>query len=267
MSTLTLDQKRRLLKFFVPSIEHHPSWPVIVSEGDSWSSFPLYPNTVDKLDRMAKRRLSLLRLEKSGDRALRIIGGKQKAKLANYLSRYPVQALLFSGGGNDIVGEDLLPLLKQREAGMSWRQCLDQDAVDGRLDALRAAYLDLVRIRDEARPDCVLYVHGYDYAIPSGIGVKIWFIKVGPWMRPYLLQKGITDPEDGRRIIRELIRQFNQMIAEVATRPRIVYVKTPGTLADEDWHDELHPTRRGFEKIAAKFATELNRQFPGRFAV
>ena len=107
--TLSHQQERRLLKFFVPSIRNHPDWPVIISEGDSWFSFPLHANTIDHLDEMANRKISLLRLESNGDELLEIFGSKQKTKLRRYLERYPVEALLFSGGGNDIVGADLLP--------------------------------------------------------------------------------------------------------------------------------------------------------------
>jgi hypothetical protein len=45
----------------------------------------------------------------------------------------------------------------------------------------------------------------------------------------------------------------------------VVIVPTQGTLAESEWNDELHPSRRGFEKIAAKFRTELKKQFPGTF--
>lgn len=176
-SSMSWKQKRQLLKFFDPSIKHHPDWPVIISEGDSWFSFPIHANTVDFLDEMAKRKISLLRLEASGDEALRIIGGKQKMQLAKYLKRYPVNALLFSGGGNDIVGADLLPLLDQRQSGMTWRDCINDTTTTARFDRLRSAYLDLVHLRDENRADCRIYVHGYDWATPSGKGAKLWGIK------------------------------------------------------------------------------------------
>src|SRR5205823_3573043 len=104
-----------------------PDWPVIISEGDSWFSFPIHANTIDVLDeKMAKRKISLLRLEKDGEKALRIVGGSQKAKLAGFLKRYPVNALLFSGGGNDVVGQDLLPLLNQKQPGMTWKDCINE---------------------------------------------------------------------------------------------------------------------------------------------
>lgn len=264
-TNLTWGQKRKLLKYFEPSIKAHPQWPVMISEGDSWFSFPIHKNTIDYLDDMAGRQISLLRLEAGGDTALRIIGGKQKIKLAKYLERYRVNALLFSGGGNDVVGVDLLPLLKQKLPGMTWRDCINQETTNARFDRLRSAYLDLIHLRNENRPSCRIYVNGYDWAIPSGKGASMWGIKVGPWMKPNLEKKGITDPADQQSIIRELLQRFQTMLQALAQQPGFILVSTVGTLAANEWNDEIHPTRKGFEKIAEKFRAALKTQFPQTF--
>ena len=264
-TNLTWGQKRKLLKYFEPSIKGHPQWPVIICEGDSWFSFPIHKNTIDFLDDMCNRKISLLRLEASGDKALRIIGGKQKIKLASYLKRYPVNALLFSGGGNDVVGADLLPLLNQKLPGMTWRDCINQATTDGRFARLRSAYLDLIHLRNENRPSCRIYTHGYDWSTPTGKGTSMWGIKVGPWMKPNLEKKGITDPADQQSIIRELLQRFQTMLQSLAQEPDFVVVPTIGTLAPNEWNDELHPTRKGFEKIAEKFRAALKKQFPQTF--
>lgn len=259
-------QKRKLLQFFVPSIRDHPDWPVIISEGDSWFSFPLHKNTVDFLDDIARRKISLLRLEKNGDEALRIVGGKQKKKLRTYLKRYPVDALLFSGGGNEIVGDELIDLLFQKTSGMDWEDCIDKDAVRDRMAAIRGAYRTLIALRDEVLPDCRFYMHGYDYAIPDGRPVRMWGFKRGPWMKPSFDEKGISDPRDARRIIRWLIDRFNEMLAGLESdHAKVVLVRTRRTLQDSEWNDELHPSRAGFMKVARKFQARLKDQFPATF--
>jgi hypothetical protein len=264
-ASMSWKQQRKLLKFFVPSIRQNPDWPVIISEGDSWFSFPIHFNTIDHLDEKAGRRISLLRLEANGDRALRIIGGRQKLRLAEYLKRYSVDALLFSGGGNDVVGADLLPLLDEWAPGKSWRDCIDTAATNQRFDQLRSAYLDLVKLRNENRPTCRIYIHAYDWAVPSGIGASMWGIKVGPWMKPNLERKGIDDEDDQRKIIHWLLEKFADMLEEIARQPNVTLVRTQGTLTESEWNDELHPSRKGFEKIASKFRAELAKQFPQTF--
>lgn len=261
----THKQKRLLLKFLDESIRHHPEWPVIFSEGDSWFSFPIHFNTIDHLDQMAGRKISLLRLEKNGDRALRMVSGKQKAKLARYMERYKPAALLFSGGGNDVVGQDLRPLLRERQDGMTWRECIHDPNVAMRMQKLRNAYLELVSIRDDAHPKCRIYYHGYDYAIPSGIGAKLWGIKVGPWMRQYFVEKKILDEDDQKRIIKHLIDEFNDVLEVIDSERLVTWVRTRRCLSANEWNDELHPTRKGFKKIAEKFRKQLVKQFPNTF--
>lgn len=260
-------QQRRLIKYFARSIRAHPGWPVLISEGDSWFSYPLHPNIISVLDSRAGRRLSLLRLERSGEELLTILSGKQKAKLRRQLERYPVQALLLSGGGNDIVGENLLPLLRERTPPTRpWEQCIHKPRFKRRLRQLELAYRDVLDIRDDARPGCVVYTHGYDWAIPSGKGVKIGPIRLGPWLKPHLDRRKITDPGDQRQIIRWMMDRFNEMlIGLAAAHANMVYVDCRGTLGEGDWHNELHPKRAGFRAVAARFAAQLNGQFPGAF--
>ncbi len=266
-SSLTHVQKRKLLKFFEPSIRQHPEWPVVISEGDSWFSFPLHANTIDFLDQFARRKLSLLRLEKSGDEFLTIMSGKQRKRLQRYLGRYPVQALLVSGGGNDVVGADLLPLLRQKTGSMGWEACIRKERVNLRIGRLEDAYKELLDLRDDHRPECVVYVHGYDFALPTGKAAKAFpGVTVGPWIQPQMLERGIEDFEDQRKIVRFLVSRFNDVLKDLAEkRDRLVYVKTPGTLADIEWNDELHPSRKGFEKVAKVFRKELKEQFPDTF--
>jgi hypothetical protein len=45
----------------------------------------------------------------------------------------------------------------------------------------------------------------------------------------------------------------------------MVRVETLGTLAENEWNDELHPSRKGFQKIAGKFREKLHEQFPETF--
>lgn len=260
-------QKRLLIKYFHKSIKDHPDWPVLISEGDSWFSYPLRPNIINVLDTRAQRRISLLRLERSGEELLTILSGKQKDKLRRQLKRYPVQALLLSGGGNDIVGPNLLPLLREKEPpSRSWEWCINKVRVKRRLRQLELAYQELIDIRDDVNRNCVIYTHGYDHAIPTGKGVKIGPIRRGPWLKPNLDRRKITDPGDQRKVIRWLIDRFNEMhIRLAAANPKVVFVDCRGTLGNNDWHNEMHPNAVGFRAVAARFAAKLDGQFPGVF--
>ena len=64
----------------------------------------------------------------------------------------------------------------------------------------------------------------------------------------------------------EVIDRFNDMLQQVAAMPgfdHVRYVDLRGTLSHavgdytEFWANELHPTPRGFELVAARFADAL----------
>ncbi|MEI6356450.1 MAG: hypothetical protein WCP53_05035 [Verrucomicrobiota bacterium] len=119
------------------------------------------------------------------------------------------------------------------------------------MDQIEAAYEELVDLRDDHRPGCVIFTHAYDLAIPTGKAIKLPGLKVGPWMQPYLSQRGIDDPAMQRQIIRYMLEQFGELMSKLEKRHHgIVYVRTQGTLEDTQWGDELHPAAAGFTQVA-----------------
>jgi len=250
---------------FLRRIEDHPEMPAIISEGDSWFHYPLSDNIVDHIE--ALKCFNLLRLESSGDEILNILAGRQKRQLRRLLANAPVRCLLFSGGGNDIVGEDLLPLLRTKQAGMTWRDCIVDHRLERRLQQIKLAYLDLIDIRDDNRPDCVIITHGYDYPLPSDIGAKLGPIKVaGPWMKPYMRHRKITSQVDQNKVAHFLISAFNDMLSSFAREhENFYYIATPGILTEHDWKDEIHPNTAGFKKVARCFEATLKELLPEAF--
>lgn len=263
----------RLEVHFFNLIKNHPDWPVLLSEGDSWFSLDTRGNTIDQLPNAG--RFALLRLEQSGDQLLAITGGAQMAKLRHLVGVYPVQALLFSAGGNDIIEPDLQRFLKVFEAGMQARDVIIADRFASRLDQLELAYRHLLDLLDDfrnltgkKRRDVTLFVHGYDHPIPDGRPVKYLFIPVtGPWMLPAFKAKGV--PQALRRdVMRLMIDDFNDRLAKIASdRPQdFKHLDLRGLLKDDEWGDEIHPTRDGYVKVAERFRLALNVKFPGFFA-
>ena len=257
------------LSRFKRKIQRLPGALRILTEGDSWFAFPLpsRPNIPDNLITTFADKAAWLRLEGNGDEAVEILKGEQRNRLRRLLvdDGLGFEALLFSGGGNDIVGEDLLPLLKDFVPGADWRSCIDQERFLRRMDQIEAAYEELVDLRDDHRPGCVIFTHAYDLAIPTGKAIKLPGLKVGPWMQPYLSQRGIDDPAMQRQIIRYMLEQFGELMSKLEKRHHgIVYVRTQGTLDGTQWGDELHPTAAGFTQLAKLFATALIARFPGR---
>jgi hypothetical protein len=179
------------------------------------------------------------------------------------------KAILLSGGGNDIAGDEFAILLNH---AASTRSGLNPTIVGGVIDdRLFEAYLTILSAISALSESLSgtripILLHGYDYAIPDGRGFLggAWFLP-GPWLEPGLRQKGYNDKARCLALVHELIDRFNAMLARIVRQPGFAHVKyldLRGTLSDKGdyktwWANELHPTKKGFEAVAKKFAAQI----------
>lgn len=258
--------RRPYLGDFDRAIREHATWPVVASEGDSWFS---YSDVIGRLDDpkgsalpKAQRAWALLRLEKAGDEILAILSGGQRASLRKILRRWKLDALLFSGGGNDIIGPDLLPLLRPWQAGMQAQDLIASSRFERRLRQIADCYRELLDLLADANQKTKVFANSYDYVIPSDRPVEIFFGKLklaGPWMFPYFEERGV--PEAMRApVIQLLIDAFCTTVDQVAAEPRgvgrLIRVETRGVVK-KDFKDEIHPNRDGAIRVAKEFERSL----------
>ena len=163
------------------------------------------------------------------------------------------KVLIFSGGGNDILGGGgLARLLKRKSEGNGSADPADYikaDELKSALKTLDTGYRQVARQAKAAEKDILMLIHGYDYAIPR---------KNGKWLGKPLKMAGFAYDEPlSPKIIVFLVDHLNAMLAKVAddfAYVRYVNVrKTVQTL----WHDELHPTAAGAKKVARLFEREI----------
>jgi lysophospholipase L1-like esterase len=178
-------------------------------------------------------------------------------------------AILISGGGNDIAGDAFAVLLNHALSGLP---TLNADVVRGVIDVrLSNAYAFLIGGLTELskqylkRPIPIL-THGYAYPVPDGRGfLGGWGPLPGPWLRPGFHDKGHGDQAVNSGVMRELIDRFNAALKRVGDAEQfrhVHYLDLRGTLSGDatykkDWANELHPTGRGFEIVADRFAAAL----------
>lgn len=257
--------RRQFIADFVDAQRDHPTWPVVISEGDSWFS---YSDVMGQLDDprntgVAKdqRAWSLLRLEKAGDEILAMLSGAQRSRLRDYFGRWKLSALLFSGGGNDIIGPDLLPLLRDCPPGAAPQERIQFARFERRLRQIQDCYRELLDVLADAGQTCMVFVNSYDYIVPSDEGAELFgVIKVsGPWVKPHLEAKNVPKAQYGD-VIKILIDAFATAIDQVAAEPRgvgrIVRVETRDVVQGE-WKDEIHPSTKGAQRVAKKFEQAL----------
>lgn len=73
--------------------------------------------------------------------------------------------------------------------------------------------------------------------------------------------------EDGATVVRQMLTLFRAMLEDLAEKhpEGVILVPTQGTLHDRsDWHDELHPSAKGFDAIVTHFSTVLRKHYPDR---
>jgi hypothetical protein len=246
----------------------------LLADGDSWFDYPLDANgrwgsgydIIAQLNSLPSKPFILNRAH-YGDATTTELGYTRVKKMTDAIrnpANGPFDAILFSGGGDDVVGDQFCIWLNDAASVQNDpTKALNDARFNAVLGLIKASYSDLVGFRnDELGAEIPIYVHGYDFAIPSGKGVYCF----GPWLKPSLDYCGWTDLNQATQIVRNALTRFGELIQQLAkdATDNIIYVPTQGTLAATDWANELHPTPDGFRKIAAKFQTALDRKFPGR---
>ena len=251
----------------------------LLADGDSWFDYPLGKDVLDWLNNFFKHPVT--KLAKSGstlnelvygpDELFRSDPGQGKTRLTRVVEKLREQrfdAFLFSGGGNDIAGDEFYSFINHAASEL---ENPNRNVLDGVVHGtFRKAYEDMIEVllAETQRQGIQLpiFVHGYDYPWPDGRGAIALGI-VGPWFEKSFREKGfpVSGPGDPdllrrRQIVAEFIDALNTMLDQLQTKyaGKVFKVHLLGTLPNRsDWANELHPTNDGFAALAWKFNNRL----------
>jgi hypothetical protein len=252
----------------------------VVSEGDSWFAYPPKwfvgkpSNLIEHISGWTRWKANFYSMASNGDEAVDMVSGKQKHDLVDILrwhtkDKYskPIDLLLFSGGGNDLVGEsDFERFLKPYKPGYTAEKCINLNRLKRKSRQIGLAYEELADIRDHYSPSTFIVTHTYDYPYPSLTGAVFLggLIKKKAWMKRFM--DNVNIPDD---LQTEVIKIFMDHMAEVALkivekRSKFIVVDTRKTLiGKKHWLNEIHPDSEGFKKIADVIFKEVEKIFPG----
>jgi hypothetical protein len=237
----------------------------LYADGDSWFDYPLSKDVIGWLQLDGNPPPTINRQAHWGDSAVERLGLAKRQRLIKNLNANEhgaYEALLFSAGGNDIAGDPFVLWILKYKQGMDAAHGIDRQTLGGELTVIKGAYQALIDIRNGYNPNCTVFLHGYDFAHPTG---KPACPFVGPWLQPSLHFQGWTDPKLAFGIVKEVLMALDKMLAQIEhDNANVVYVRTQGILRARDWANELHPTEKGFERIAGKFLDAMRIKFPGR---
>src|SRR5688500_18175316 len=234
----------------------------VFAEGDSWFDYPVpffgggvIPRLEDKLG------VPILNLAKAGDEVRYMLGVQERKLLIQQLTNgCPAggrwDAMLFSGGGNDIVDNPMVLWIKDFNASLPPAALIHKARLAAVLALVRAGYEDLIGLRDSLSPQTHLFLHGYDFAIPDGRG----FCHLGPWLQPTFELRGFPTWASRFAVTKILLQQFADMLQALETsHTKVTFINGQGTLSPQSssWHNELHPSEAGFKAFATLFHQKL----------
>jgi hypothetical protein len=247
---------------------------VLVAIGDSWLDYPLNGNSLslehtDLAAQLAKIGSPLplvYDLSHYGETSTAELWLPKRIRLrkalenpANWLQSGKPDAILFSGGGNDVAGDQFCMFLNGRDSG---GPALNNSRFRLALDNVQSSYELLFRFRDRFAPGVPIFGHAYDFPIPNGTHPAL----VGPWLKPSFEFEGWTDLEENTRVMRYCLSELGNLLRRLSEdkRNNFHFAETQGLLRPEHWANELHPTAEGFRICALRFADKLREYFPGR---
>jgi hypothetical protein len=241
----------------------------LFAEGDSWFDYPvpffgggIIPRLEQKLG------VPILNLALAGDEVRYMLGVKERKILIEQFTKGcpaggPWDAMLFSGGGNDIVDNPMALWVRDFNTTLPLSALIHQARLDAALALVRAGYEDLIGLRDSLSPQTRLFFHGYDFAIPDGRGV----CHLGPWLKPTFDLRGFPTQASAFAVTKILLQQFAATLQSFeVSHANVTFINGQGTLSphSNSWHNELHPSKDGFKTFATLFHRTLKAAFPNR---
>jgi lysophospholipase L1-like esterase len=246
---------------------------VLVAEGDSWFDYPFHDvlqmledDYLYDVESVAHKGDCVEDMAHSGGQFEEFARRLEKLLRANKVPR----AILLSGGGNDIAGDEFPILLNHAASSLP---TLNEDIVRGVIDVrLKTAYARIISglttiAKAYLNRPIPIVTHGYAYAVPDGRGFLggFWLLP-GPWLKPGFQKKGYADLGINGEVIVQLINRFNDMLEDVTANPQfghVHYLDLRKTLKNDVtykryWANELHPNETGFELVTKKFANVIS---------
>ena len=262
-----LDQQYSHTKRKSSTISFFSGNTTIVSEGDSW--FDYLPGT-DIIDCLRNHHgYDIKNYAKAGDTLENMIYGigydnnfqrttPSIRKVLKKVEKLKPNIFLFSGGGNDIAGDEFASYLNHYNSSLP---ILREEYIENMIHTVFKKYFeDLIKKISLVSPNTHILTHGYGHTIPTGKGVKFLFFNFsGPWLRPALAMKGIFDPIEQRLAVEKMINEYNKMLSKLSDKHSQFHHLDLRTLLDpnNDWTNELHLKNSAYAKVSNLFHEKI----------
>ena len=239
---------------FNRQFKRYPERAFMISEGDSWFQHPLVKEIIDQL----MKYYNIYSLGEAGDEIRNyFMKGKFHQALEDVQKKYhqTPRILLLSGGGNDILGKQLVDFVHPKAEIKDQTNPADYFTTkfDHEIDTIMEIYADIFETTKDKIPNIDIITHGYDYILAAK--------RKTSWVNKYLIQQGYDTEEERKMLIKYLIDTFNLRLETLANQsqyqPYVHYINGRGEVQQYQWYDEIHPNKEGFQQIVLKFRKKI----------
>jgi lysophospholipase L1-like esterase len=239
----------------------------LVAEGDSWFDYLPGTDLIDCLKGLFN--YDIENYAKAGDTLENMIFGTginrrfervspQIDTVLKRIGQLQPKVFLFSGGGNDVAGDEFESYLNHKHSGLpALREAVAEQMIE---QVFRKYFEDLIARVAARSPDTHIVAHGYGHTVPTGEGVDfLFFTFAGPWLRPALAKKGILDTNEQRSVVFLLIDAYNEMLKSLdQAHAKFHHVDLRSILnPDTDWANELHLKNSAYARSAKQIHDKM----------
>lgn len=255
-----------------------PSFPdqQFLAEGDSWFTISGFPAFNLLFELRFHKHTRIVNCGFPGDTIKNISAIARNPNLRQALTsrNYTWDAILLSGGGNDLIDEadDIILGKNERGTVKGPPDYCDQKKLADLLKEIQDGYRRIAALRDRiGNPSrhVPIVTHTYDYATPRNSPARFFLASLGPWLFKALKAQEVPGA-DWVPVADYLFGQLADAILALGKGPAKIenfnVVDTRGTLkraelgatsSSNDWQNEIHPNANGYEKLAKRIEKRL----------
>jgi lysophospholipase L1-like esterase len=248
----------------------------LLAEGDSWFTLGGIPTSNLLFSMKFNGFTVIVNCGTPGDTIKhmgQIVSNPDLRKAMSKRFGYDWDAILLSGGGNDLIDDADDIIRRRRGAPADPAAYCNEDVLVNTLNRVTTGYRNIIALRDADGSSCKdkpVITHTYDWVTPRNAPANFVVVPLlGPWLYPAL--KNARVPQDQWNAVSDyLVGRLRDAIKSLATGPNRLpnfhVVTTQGTLQraeagssqdSGDWLNEIHPNSRGYEKIANKLSNKV----------
>lgn len=235
---------------FERDLVKHADRGIILLDGDSWAQHPFVVEIYEHLRSeyiVTCNSLAGRWMQELHDEELYI---EKLDDLADRDLLHRVQAIVLSGGGNDLFG-NVMSYLKNFDENRPTDPLAHIDLVkfDGLISHIGELYDKVIKKIEKAHPnlDIPIIVHSYAYITPWDVTFSI--PPKDKWIGDPMRSKGIVDQSLQKDIVGIMVNKFHQMLEERQGR-NLRIIDNRDKLHNKGlWSDEIHPSDNGFKVV------------------